>query len=267
MKKIREFAKLCNTSPKTLRFYDKAGVLKADYVDPENGYRYYSEEQVDWYQKIIELKQIGFTLEEIRSNFADADDKKILALLREKERTLLEEYEKCRTMVMDCEERIKMSETVEKGGIYIRRMDNKQKIIVTNGKREMIFSCSAEGMDITCEVLTEMFSQPGHINLDLEDIPLAFDEERPVLVQQVEGTLEEVFTMDISRLFTEADNLMEIKTVLFRLEGTNDVSLDDVDNLTNRLYGCFSEWTAFLWGADFMGKDKNACKLQIVGIY
>ncbi|MGN1410313.1 MAG: MerR family DNA-binding transcriptional regulator, partial [Eubacteriales bacterium] len=28
MKRIREAAKLCNTSPKTLRFYDKAGLFK-----------------------------------------------------------------------------------------------------------------------------------------------------------------------------------------------------------------------------------------------
>ena len=37
MKKIREFAVLCGTTPKTLRFYDKIGLLEASYIDPENG--------------------------------------------------------------------------------------------------------------------------------------------------------------------------------------------------------------------------------------
>ena len=60
---------------------------------------------------------------------------------------------------------------------------------------------------------------------------------------------------------------MEIKTALFRLSVTNDVSLDNVDELMKRLSGCFSEWAAIIWGADVMVKDKNACKLQIVGIY
>lgn len=264
MKRIREFAKLCNTSPKTLRFYDKAGVLKADYIDPSNGYRYYSEEKADWYQKIMELKQIGFTLEEIRSNFANADDKKILVLLREREVALLKELEKCRTMVIDCEERVKMAEMIEKGKIYVRRMDEQQKIIITGSERELTFSCRAEGIDICCEVFTEMFSQPGFINLKLEDIPTDINEERSVLVQQLEGVLEELLEVDISQLFAEEDSLNELKTVLFRL---SNVSFDDVCSLVNRLSGCFSNKTTFLWGADDRGKGKNVCKLQIVGIY
>ena len=69
MLKIREFAKLCNTSEKTLRFYDNIGVLKAEYIHPDNGYRYYSCAQIEQYNRIVELKEVGFTLEEIRSHF------------------------------------------------------------------------------------------------------------------------------------------------------------------------------------------------------
>ncbi|MGN1408859.1 MAG: MerR family transcriptional regulator, partial [Eubacteriales bacterium] len=263
-KRIREFAKLCNTSPKTLRFYDKAGLLKADYIDPKNGYRYYSEEQADWFQKIMELKQIGFTLEEIRSNFANAEDKKILVLLRERETALMKELEKCRTMVIDCEERVKMAEMIENGKIYVRRMDEQQKIVVAGSERELTFSCRAEGIDICCEVFTEMFSQPEFINLKLKDIPTDISEERSVLVQQLEGALEELLEADISQLFAADDNLNELKTVLFRI---SNVSPDDACRLMNRLSGCFSDKTAFLWCAVDMEKGKNVCKLQIVGIY
>lgn len=39
---IKEFGKLTNIHPKSLRYYDSIGVLKPIWVDPESGYRYYS---------------------------------------------------------------------------------------------------------------------------------------------------------------------------------------------------------------------------------
>ncbi|MBR4960253.1 MAG: MerR family transcriptional regulator [Clostridia bacterium] len=78
MRKINEFAELCKTSAKTLRFYDQAGVLSPEYVDPENGYRYYTDEQAERYNQILELKQAGFTLEEIKKSFGCTDDTAVL---------------------------------------------------------------------------------------------------------------------------------------------------------------------------------------------
>ena len=63
---IGEFSKVCNVSVQTLRYYDKIGVLKADYTDDLSGYRFYSPEKVKTYQKIEQLKQLGFSLDEIR---------------------------------------------------------------------------------------------------------------------------------------------------------------------------------------------------------
>ena len=44
---IKQFSKLTNTHPKSLRYYDELGILKPIYVNPENGYRYYSIFQVE----------------------------------------------------------------------------------------------------------------------------------------------------------------------------------------------------------------------------
>ena len=56
MKKIREFATLCGTTEKTLRYYDQIGVLCPDHVDDTTGYRYYSEEKIKTFQLIEQLK-------------------------------------------------------------------------------------------------------------------------------------------------------------------------------------------------------------------
>lgn len=62
---IGEAGKICNVSTKTLRFYDKIGVLKPDYVSDESGYRYYSDVTLLKIPVIKYYKQMGFKLEEM----------------------------------------------------------------------------------------------------------------------------------------------------------------------------------------------------------
>ncbi len=45
---IGDLAKYCMVSTKTLRHYDKKGILKPAYIDQKTGYRYYSKEQLFW---------------------------------------------------------------------------------------------------------------------------------------------------------------------------------------------------------------------------
>lgn len=63
-----ELAKLQNISKQTLLYYDKIGLFQPNYVDPENGYRYYSAEQLDYLDTILIMKKIGFSLNEIKNH-------------------------------------------------------------------------------------------------------------------------------------------------------------------------------------------------------
>ena len=63
---IGEVAALLNVSPQTLRFYDKNGVVVPYCTDPKTGYRYYTADQVQQLDALIELKGLGFSLNEIR---------------------------------------------------------------------------------------------------------------------------------------------------------------------------------------------------------
>ena len=64
---IGELSRLQNISRQTLIFYDKIGLFCPAYVDPENGYRYYSAAQLDFLDTICIMKRIGFSLDEIKS--------------------------------------------------------------------------------------------------------------------------------------------------------------------------------------------------------
>ncbi len=62
---IGEFSKLCGVSVKTLRHYEKMGLLMPAEVDSITGYRYYHVEQMQQMMTIRHLKDVGFSLDEI----------------------------------------------------------------------------------------------------------------------------------------------------------------------------------------------------------
>ncbi|MGJ0961532.1 MerR family transcriptional regulator [Faecalicoccus pleomorphus] len=59
-----QFAKLANVTERTIRYYDKIGLLKPSFV-MDNGYRRYTQSDLLKLQKILSLKHMGFSLEEI----------------------------------------------------------------------------------------------------------------------------------------------------------------------------------------------------------
>ena len=69
--KIKEFSLLCQVTVKTLRHYEKIGLLKPNEVDAWTGYRYYDVAQMQTLLNIRRLKSMGFSLDEILELYAD----------------------------------------------------------------------------------------------------------------------------------------------------------------------------------------------------
>lgn len=63
---------------KTLRYYEKEGLLKPVYVDRNMGYRYYETSQLVELSKIISLRQIGLSIKDIKNILNGFDMEKIL---------------------------------------------------------------------------------------------------------------------------------------------------------------------------------------------
>ena len=75
--KIGEFAKRCHTQISVLRHYDKKKLLSPVYTDNFTGYRYYSESQITVFSYIRELKEAGFTLDEIKTILYSHDSENV----------------------------------------------------------------------------------------------------------------------------------------------------------------------------------------------
>lgn len=70
--KIKEFSLLCQVTVKTLRHYEKLGLLQPNEVDEWTGYRYYDVSQMQTLMSIKRLKSMGFSLDEIASLMASS---------------------------------------------------------------------------------------------------------------------------------------------------------------------------------------------------
>lgn len=65
MFQIGEFAQIAQVSGRQLRYYDQLGLLRPIRTDPQTGYRYYSIRQLPRLNRILALKELGLTLDQI----------------------------------------------------------------------------------------------------------------------------------------------------------------------------------------------------------
>ena len=76
--KIGEFSKIVNVPIKTLRYYDEIDLFNPATIDLYSGYRYYTSDQINDLHLILELKEAGFMLEEIKENWNQWEDEDFL---------------------------------------------------------------------------------------------------------------------------------------------------------------------------------------------
>lgn len=63
---IGEFARRGRVSVRMLRHYDATGLLRPARTDPATGYRHYTADQLDLLNRVVALKDLGFTLNQVK---------------------------------------------------------------------------------------------------------------------------------------------------------------------------------------------------------
>ena len=89
MFRIGDFSRLARVTIKTLHHYDEAGLLQPKHVDRQSGYRYYDASQLPTLQRILLLKDLGFSLEQIR-DLLRADARSLATTLDTRRQALAE---------------------------------------------------------------------------------------------------------------------------------------------------------------------------------
>lgn len=89
MYRIGEFAKITGLSITTLRYYDEIDLFKPEEIDIFTNYRYYNISQIEDIKIINDLKEVGFSLEEIKKYWNNFSNQ----IMLEKKQELLSEQE------------------------------------------------------------------------------------------------------------------------------------------------------------------------------
>lgn len=71
MFRIGEFSKIAQTPVSQLRYYDQIGLFQPGHTDKFTNYRYYSAGQLPKLHRILALKELGLTLEQIKRMVLD----------------------------------------------------------------------------------------------------------------------------------------------------------------------------------------------------
>jgi len=129
---IGEFASLCGVKKNTIFHYDEIGILKPEFI-AENGYRYYTPNQVMIFEIIMTLKSAGMSLKEILKYSSRQNSKEFLDLLKEKRYELMEARKRLANMQEFVENTIEIIETslyVDLGEVYLEHCREEYLVII-----------------------------------------------------------------------------------------------------------------------------------------
>lgn len=101
--RIGEFAEKVDASIKTIRYYDEIGLLKPQEIDKFTSYRYYNDVNVREFYSIKLLKQMGFSLSDIKKYKNNLNDE---VFVRQRNKLIQE--------ILDKKEVIKMIDNIRK---------------------------------------------------------------------------------------------------------------------------------------------------------
>lgn len=119
MLKIGDFSQLAQVSVRALRIYDEMGLIKPVHVDKFSGYRYYETEQLPRLNRIIALKDLGFSLEQV-SHLLDGElsAEKLRGMLMMKQAEIEQELNESQLRLMRVEARLRQIEREGKVAPY-----------------------------------------------------------------------------------------------------------------------------------------------------
>ena len=111
MIKIGDFSKLAHVSVKTLHHYGDLGLLMPAHIDRFSGYRYYTLDQLAVLNRILALKDLGLSLEQIAQLLhEDVSTAEMRGMLRLKQMELASQVEEEQARLRRVEQRLRQIE-------------------------------------------------------------------------------------------------------------------------------------------------------------
>lgn len=185
---IGQFAKSTGVTARALRLYESRGLIPSA-TRGENGYRYYDSGQIARVRRIRDLKELGFTLREIKACL-DADESmdfdKLRRFLRLRLRSLDQQSEILKSRRSQIHSALSSLPSVDRG------LDpEERRFIMSQFENIRIVVTGVRALEATAETIRSTLSREG---LDLPVLNWSDDsdprERRPAIVILPEARLE-----------------------------------------------------------------------------
>lgn len=127
MFRIGEFSKIAQISGRLLRYYEEIGLLSPEFTDAQTGYRYYSARQLLRLNRILVLKELGLSLEQVArllDHNTSADEIRGMLTLRKAqiEQSVREEVERLRVV----ETRLQQIDALQESQVVLKSVPVQQ---------------------------------------------------------------------------------------------------------------------------------------------
>jgi effector-binding domain-containing protein len=160
MFKIGDFSKLGRVSVKTLRYYDEMGLLKPIEVDRYSSYRYYGLDQLPRLNRILALKDLGFSIEQIAQLLAEGPTvEQMRAMLQVKQEEVERRLAAEQARIRRIEARLRQIEQEGKMPAYEIVTKETQAVLVA-AIRSVVPSYGEQGM-LWGELMAHLAAQGG----------------------------------------------------------------------------------------------------------
>ena len=159
---IGHFAQVAQVSVRTLRHYGDVGLLTPAAVDPVTGYRSYSADQLPLLNRILVLKELGFTLAEIVDLIdRGVSNEELVAMVRVRQLDAQRNAEAEQRRLAHMAARIKILTGVP------TMSDSEAAVVVKSLEAVRVATCSmpADGFDVDfapmfAELYPQLFGEP-----------------------------------------------------------------------------------------------------------
>lgn len=123
---IGDFASLGRVSVRMLRHYDAIGLLRPARVDPASGYRFYVASQLAQLNRVIALKDLGFTLHQVQTMIDEkVEPGELRGMLRLRRAQLAEQMAEDNARLARVDARLRMIETeghMDTGDVILKKV-------------------------------------------------------------------------------------------------------------------------------------------------
>ena len=197
MLKIGVFAQVSRISVKMLRHYDEMELLKPVFVDDFSGYRYYALEQLPRAHRIIALKDLGFSLDQIALLLNQKlPPEQLRRMLRQRQEDLSQRVREEQARLERVEARLQQIEQEGKMSDYEVVLKKIEPMLIA-GISEVV----PEGEQVTpvyYRIFTELFQYAGEQGIDTDGRQLSVDTslDSGWKVNDAEVTIEAAVRLD-----------------------------------------------------------------------